>query len=300
MRSKEHLIAVLVLGEKLSEASYTSDDIDFLTAIGNQTSVAIENTFLYEELSEQERLKLELGIARRIQLASLPQSMPEIPGFDLSGTSLPAWEVGGDFFDFLQGDKGEFIAIIGDVSGKGTSAALYMAKVQGIFRSLQSVEGTFRNLFIRSNRLLRGDIEKSSFVTVLAATFDLKKRKAKIIRAGNLPLYRYRASDSRVEQIKPRGLALGMDDGERFDAELEERALPLRSGDVYLFVSDGVTEARNVTGEEFGEERLMKALAGSATLAAGAIQDVILRDVQAFVGDAQAHDDQTVVVVRVK
>ena len=299
IRSKERLIAVLALGEKLSEASYTDEDIDFLSAIGKQASVAIENTFLYEELAGQERLKMELGIARRIQLASLPQVMPQVPGYNISGVSIPAMEVGGDFFDFLQGIDGNLIALIGDVSGKGTSAALYMAKVQGIFRSLNSVGGTMKELMSRANRLLRGDIARSSFVTVLAVNFDRVRQTATVIRAGNVPLFHFEASTGKVHRIVPTGLALGMDDGTRFDMDTVEQEIRLNTKDVYIFVSDGVTEARDVHGVEFGEERLTTIISASVNRSASEIQSAIVRSVESFVGEASPHDDQTIVVVKV-
>jgi serine phosphatase RsbU (regulator of sigma subunit) len=300
VRSKERLVAVIALGEKRSEASYNNLDFEFLTAVGKQASVAIENTFLYEELAGQERMKMELGIARRIQLASLPQQMPDVPGFELSGSSQPAMEVGGDFFDFLRSPDGRLTAIIGDVSGKGTSAALYMAKVQGIFRSLHSVGGSLRELFVRSNALLRGDISKSSFVTVLGVEFDPERNLARVIRAGNLPLYVKSADTGFVARIIPKGLALGMDDGARFTVELEEQTLSVRTGDVCLLVSDGITEARNTLGEEYGEDRLVAAFLQAPHLAADKIRAGILNDVQQFIGSAMPHDDQTIVVVVIR
>ncbi|HQV32422.1 MAG TPA: PDZ domain-containing protein, partial [Calditrichia bacterium] len=154
IRSKEKLLGVLMVGEKLAETPYHSDDITLLGNLGKQAAVGVENAFLYSELAEKERLRYELEIARRIQLASLPQQTPVIKGLDIAGVSIPAQEVGGDYFDYLNGRPDELTIIIGDVSGKGTSAALYMSKVQGIMRSLHDFCDTPRDLLIRTNKLL--------------------------------------------------------------------------------------------------------------------------------------------------
>ncbi len=300
IRSKEHLIGAIVLGEKLSEATFSQEDLEFLSAAARQASVSIENAFLYEELAEQERMKHELEIARRIQLASLPQRTPVVEGLEVAGQSRPAMEVGGDFFDYLNGSGEGVTVIVGDVSGKGTSAALYMSKVQGILRSLHDYTRSPAELFIRANRLLIADLERSSFITALGAAFDARTRNAVVARAGHLPLYRYRPKDGTVEKITTKGLGLGLDNGSIFAAELEERIVPYDPGDVMAFVTDGIIEARNEKGDEFGEERLMEEMKCHAALAADEIRSRILERVSAFAGLVPQHDDQTLVVVKVR
>ncbi len=299
IRSKENLIGAVVLGEKLSEATFSQEDLEFLSAAARQASVSIENAFLYEELAGQERMKHELEIARRIQMASLPQRTPVIEGLDIAGQSRPALEVGGDFFDYLNGTDKSMTIVVGDVSGKGTSAALYMSKVQGILRSLHDFTKSPAELFIRTNRLLIDDLEKSSFITALGAAFDTVNHKAVVARAGHLPLYRYRRRNATVEKITTRGLGLGLDNGSIFASELEERVLPYETGDVMAFVTDGITEARNERGDEFGEEQLLNLLRSHAALSAGEIRSHILERVSAFAGSVPQHDDQTLVVVKV-
>jgi serine phosphatase RsbU (regulator of sigma subunit) len=299
IRSKEHLIGALVLGEKLSEATFSQEDLDFLSSAARQASVSIENAFLYEELAEQERMKHELEIARRIQMASLPQRTPVVKGLDVAGQSRPALEVGGDFFDYLNGSENAMTVVVGDVSGKGTSAALYMSKVQGILRSLHGFTKSPAELFIRTNRLLSDDLEKSSFITALGAAFDTTNRSALIARAGHLPLYRYCPATGSVEKVTTRGLGLGLDNGGIFATELEERALPYASGDIMAFATDGIIEARNEQLEEFGEERLLSLIQCHADLSASDIRARILEAVNAFAGSVPQHDDQTLVVVKV-
>ncbi len=298
VRSRERLLGAIVLGEKLSEATYRREDYEFLAAAAVQAAMAMENAFLYEELAEQERMKHELAIARRIQLASLPQKTPVIKGLDIAGTSIPALEVGGDFFDYLNGSKDRLTVVVGDVSGKGTSAALYMSKVQGILRSLHGFDLSPADLFIRANRLLCGDMEKSSFVTAVGASFDPQERSFLLARAGHLPLYHYRAAEGCVVAITPRGLGLGLNNAGVFSSEIEEKVVAYGPGDVLLFVTDGLTEAHNRGGDLFGEERLMSFLPGKAGGDAASIRDALVGEVAAFSEGAVQHDDETIVVIK--
>ncbi len=298
LRYKEKLVGALLVGEKLSEVPATIEDLTFLATVAKQSAVAIENAFLHESLAEQERMKHELELARRIQMASLPQRTPEIPGLDIAGVSVPALEVGGDYFDYLNGQPDEITIIVGDVSGKGTSAALYMSKIQGILRSLNQFNLSPRELFIRANQLLAKDLDRSSFVTAIGAAIDSGKRHLILARAGHLPLFYYHAKTGRVELVVPKGLGLGLDKDETFAAELEEQVIHYDANDVFLFVTDGVTEAKTNNGLEFGEEKLTKILEASSALNAYEIRDCVLAEVKRFAGNSLPHDDQTVVVVK--
>ncbi len=297
IRSKEKLIGVLLVGEKESETTFRQEDLAFLSTTAKQASVAIENAFLYEELAEKERMKHELQIARRIQLESLPQSTPNIQGLEISGTSIPAMEVGGDFFDYLSNGNGAITVVIGDVSGKGTSAALYMSKVQGILRSLHGFDLSPKELFQRANKLLCQDLEKRSFVTVLGVEFDPKKHSAIVSRAGHLPLWHYEFKTKTVKKILPRGLGLGLNNASVFTAEMKEKNIKYKKGDIFLFATDGVTEAHN-SAADFGEERLQDILIKYSDSTSKEIQTHIINELAAFVGEYEQHDDQTVVVVK--
>ncbi len=298
VRSRERLLGAIVLGEKLSEATYQRDDYEFLAAAAVQSAMAMENAFLYEELAEQERMKHELAIARRIQLASLPQKTPVVKGLDIAGASIPAMEVGGDFFDYLNGSKDKLTIVVGDVSGKGTSAALYMSKVQGILRSLHGFGLSPGDLFIRANRLLCGDMEKSSFVTAVGAAFTPADHSFVLARAGHLPLYHFRAAERRVVAITPRGLGLGLNNAGVFSSEIEEKVVRYDEGDVLLFVTDGVTEAHNRAGDLYGEERLMEFLPGLSGGSAASIRDAVISDLAEFSEGTVQHDDETIVVIK--
>ncbi|MFQ5676492.1 MAG: PP2C family protein-serine/threonine phosphatase [bacterium] len=298
IRFKNRLVGTFIIGEKLSESPLHLEDLTFLGAVAKQASVSIENAFLYDELTEQERLKHELEIARRIQLASLPQETPQIAGLDIAGSSIPALEVGGDYYDYLNGVSQSITVIVGDVSGKGTSAALYMSKIQGILRSLHEFNLTPKELFVRANQLLCRDLEKKSFITAIGTFIDSSKRSLILARAGHLPLFYYHAKSSKVELITPKGLGLGLDRAEVFASELEEKTIAYQPGDVFLLVTDGITEARTAKGGEFGEEKLAGILASNFRAGADEIRDRVLSEVEQFAENTLPHDDQTIVVVK--
>lgn len=296
----DELRGIIFIGEKLSEAPYTADDFAFLGVIAGQASLLVENAFLYENLAAQERVRQELAIARRIQLESLPQRPPRVAGLEVAGISVPAQEVGGDYFDYLEGGDGRLAVMIGDVSGKGTSAALYMSKLQGIVRSLHAFDLAPRALFVRTNDLLGRDLEKRAFVTALGAFFDTSARTVVVARAGHLPLYHYQAATRSVARVLPRGLGLGLTTGETFGTELEEHLVTYQTGDVFLFVTDGITESHGPDREEYGETRLVElfsTLAHSST-PVGEIVTAVTAAASAFVHGAPQHDDQTVIAIR--
>jgi serine phosphatase RsbU (regulator of sigma subunit) len=297
----DELRGVLFIGEKLSEAPYTADDFAFLGVIATQAALLVENAFLYENLAAQERVRQELAIARRIQLESLPQRPPRVPGLDVSGVSVPAQEVGGDYFDYLEGGSAQQLAVmIGDVSGKGTSAALYMSKLQGIIRSLHGFGVSPRQLFVRTNDLLARDLERRAFVTVLGAFFDTEAQSLIVARAGHLPLYHYEAASGSVHRVLPRGLGLGLTSNDLFGAELEERRLSYATGDVFLLVTDGITESHGREREEFGETRLIELFArlASARMPVNQMITAVNAAAAEFVDGAPQHDDQTVIAIR--
>lgn len=298
IRSHDRLVGVILVGEKLSELPFSADDFEFLDAVARQTAPAVENAFLYEDLSQQERLKHELELARRIQMESLPQFTPSVEGLDIAGQSVPAFEVGGDYFDYLDGHPPRFTVMVGDVSGKGTSAALYMSKLQGILRSLHAFGLGPHELFVQANDLLSQNLERRSFVTAIGAFFDTRSRRLVLTRAGHLPLYYYEAAAGRVHRLLPSGIGFGLSTRRTFDAELEEREVPYAADDVFLLITDGITECLSPEGDDFGEERVMELLATYAQGGAQEIVDRIAGEVRRFTADALPFDDQTIVVVK--
>lgn len=297
IRYKEKLEGCIFVGERLSESKLGTEDFEFLSIIAGNIAIAIDNAFLYEELAQRERIKRELEIAQRIQLASLPKEMPKIEALDISAISLPAYEVGGDFFDFFHRDN-ELTVVVGDVSGKGTSAALYMAKIQGIMKTLSEFDLPLKDLFAKANTLLTRSLEKNFFISCIGARFYPDEQKVTIVRAGHLGLYHFNTSTNKIEKIVPRGIVLGIAKSDKFIENTQEFTLHYNLGDFFIFISDGVIEQTTNNQVMFKEDKLVSVLERYSHETAESIKNKILSEVCNFDPNAQLFDDMTVLVVK--
>lgn len=300
IRLKSKLLGCLLIGEKLSETVLQNEDFEFLASISNQISISIENSFLYEELSQRERIKHELDLARKIQTASLPQFVPDIEGLDIAGLSIPAYEVGGDFYDYLTNSSSDLTIILGDVSGKGTSAALYMSKIQGIIRILHNYSTSPKDLLIKSNEQLKYNLDKGAFITAVCAHFDSKNQIAKVTRAGHLPLLYFSKIRNSFEIVTPKGIGLGMGKVKEFANYLEEQTILFNSGDIFIFISDGVVDSRNDSKVDFGQEKLIDNIKFCIDSNAAEIRDNIIKSIKLHTQHTEQYDDLTIVIVKVK
>jgi serine phosphatase RsbU (regulator of sigma subunit) len=246
----------------------------------------------------QERLQKELAVAGVIQMHSLPRQNPVVPGLSIAGVCLSATEVGGDYYDYIGCDNGKFGVLVGDVSGKGTSAALYMSRLQGIVRALQHLHHAPARLLVAVNDLIHGAIEKTSFITLTYAVFDLEKKRVTLSRAGHNATLYFQNDDHHF--LIPAGLGLGLTSRELFEKGIEEVSLKLNPEEILVFYTDGLIEARNLSGEEFGEDRLVELIAAHRELDAKALNQKIVEEVKKFVGFARQHDDMTVLVAKVE
>ena len=281
---------------KEEENGFDQDDIDVMTTFADQAAIAIENSRLIAKSIERERLQREIELAQRMQRRLLPQGMPQIDGVDISAISVSSLEVGGDYYDFVPLSNDRYGIAVGDVSGKGVSAAFYMAEVKGILLSLSKVCSSPRELLVRANKALVDSLEKNAFISFMYAILDAQAEEIVLARAGHCPLLYLTASGA--ELVRPTGLGLGLTSGEIFEQSTEERILRLHAGDVCVLYTDGVTEARNEAGDEFGTERLVSASKEAQTLTGREIRDRILEAIRTFTGHDSYNDDMTLVVIK--
>ncbi|MFQ5651972.1 MAG: SpoIIE family protein phosphatase [bacterium] len=298
--AKGALMGFVTVGPKQGDEPYFNEDIELLQSLNDRVNVSLANALLTEELREQDRLKKELEVARRIQLSSLPATDPNVPGLDVCGISLPALEVGGDYYDYLELRDGRFGVVVGDVSGKGTSAALYMSQLKGIINTASRYHRSLKELLTEVNHIAFRSLEPKSFITLAYGAFDLTRKKLSLVRAGHLPLLYYDAEKERCRQVVPKGIGVGLDNGKVFEAQIHETELTLKSGDVCLFFTDGVVEAHNRQGDEFECEPLQELLEENGCLTASELRDTIISEVRQFSDHVPQHDDMTLVVVKVK
>lgn len=298
--NRTQLMGFVSIGPKNNAEAFFKEDIELLDMLTDQVNISLENALLTEELREQDRLKKELEVARKIQLSSLPQSDPDVPGLDVSGISIPAMEVGGDYYDYLTMPDGCFGVVVGDVSGKGTSAALYMSQLKGILQTAAKFYASLPDLMAEVNSIAFKNIEEQSFITLTCGAFDVKKRVFRFVRAGHLPLLYYSGKEGVCREIVPNGIGIGLEDNGLFKKELQEVQFSFHPGDVFVFYSDGIVEARNADNEEFNLEHLTRVIAQNGHDSAFSLRQAILQQVQQFAGRQTQTDDMTLVVVKAK
>jgi len=250
-------------------------------------------------ISERERMAKELEIARNVQMSLLPKENPLLEGFDIAGVCIPALEVGGDYYDFFQLGDSKIGIAIGDVSGKGVPAAIYMTLTKGILQSHASENISPKEVLNKLNRQIYLNIEKNSFVSMFYAVLDMKKHTIRFARAGHNPAILAHRGEGGNTFLQPKGIALGLEAGKKFYEFLEEHEIRLQSGDVLTFYTDGFTEASTKEGEEYSEERLEQVISQNKDVSANVIIQNVVRAVKKFVGSHPQHDDMTMVVVKV-
>lgn len=291
------LIGMINVGPKLSGRMYSQDDVDLLDTVGSQAAIAIENARLHQSEIERQKIEEELSLARKIQQGLLPTELPEIPGLDVAGVSLPALTVGGDYFDFIELDRARFLVVVADVSGKGMSAALYMSKIQGMVQLAAHMYSSPREMLVNVNRRIYEGIERKSFITMILALFDMNRREVTVCRAGhNRALL---STNGSLEYLEGNGMGLGLEPGPLFEETLQEVSRPLNPGGVFFFYTDGLTETMNPGNLQLGEEAVREVLLKRRHLSAEQIQHSLMTVAEEFRGSAQQHDDLTLVVVKV-
>jgi sigma-B regulation protein RsbU (phosphoserine phosphatase) len=282
----------------------SEDQLGELAGSFNSMTASIED--LLRQAAEKKRLEEELRIAHEIQMSLLPQGPLLMSGLSVTALCVPAREVGGDYYDFLPLDEHRVGVLIADVSGKGTSAALYMAELKGLVLSLSETHTSPRDLLIAANRIIANHLDARSFITMTYAVIDLRGRTMTYARAGHTPLIYVPGScgapgPRQVRILAPDGMVVGLklDNGEMFDRLLREETIPLQPGDLYLFFTDGISEAMNARDDCFGEARLGELVEAHAHLPSDELRERVLREIAAFVGDAPQHDDMTMILLKV-
>jgi sigma-B regulation protein RsbU (phosphoserine phosphatase) len=298
--AKDRVIGVFDLESPELDA-FTKEHAELLTLLASQAAVAIENARLYEEIRRNEvRIEKELRFAQRVQQALLPTELPtRLRGVDIAARFASARELGGDLHDFLVPDSNTLVVAVGDVSGKGVPAALYSAFAGELVRSRTyrrryaperfSVAGVLQAM----NTILHERQLEEYYCTLCYALFDLKRHTVVLANSG-LP-YPVRCTAEECGQIELPGVPLGSFPGVTYD----QMTLPLAAGDVFVFCSDGIFEAFNEAGQEFGAQRLIEVVQSVRASSGREISDAIFAAVHNFRGDAPQNDDMTAVVVKI-
>ena len=291
-------LGLLALGNGAKGAPFTQSDFVVFKSISEQSAFALYNAIIYSEANEKKRLDHDLEIARDIQRILLPERAPEIAGFEISGMNVAARQVSGDYYDYIRIDEHRLGIAIADVSGKGVPASLIMAICRSVLRSQATSNPSPSHVLKEVNRQLYPDIKEDMFISMAYLVLDHSLGKITLSRAGHdAPLF-YQSTTQKVTALKPPGMVLGIDSGSVFDRLTNDFDVPLECDDCLVLYTDGVTEALDSEGLEFGMDRMIRSVRASAKQGASAIVARVIEDVRDFAGAQPQHDDITMIAIR--
>ena len=296
LQARGELLGALFVSNEVAQG-FEQDDVEAIAIFAAQAALALDNARLFEEQLERERLTRELDIAREVQRRLLPQHLPKLDRVALAAASVSAQEVGGDYYDFVLLPDDRLAFIIGDVSGKGTSAAFYMAELQGIFQSVSRLAPSPAAFLGHANAALASTLEKNVFISVIYGVLDLKREEIALARAGHCPAAMINLGGE-ARFLRSKGIGLGLDRGGLFSSTLAEERIRLQPGDVFVLYTDGVVESRSGGGEEYGYDRLLDALRAHRHEEADVLHKALLGDLHRFIGHETYDDDMTLVVLK--
>ncbi|MBZ5573162.1 MAG: GAF domain-containing protein [Acidobacteriia bacterium] len=291
---KDKVIGVLDL-EHTRRGFFTDDHKRTVTTLAAQVAIAIENAQLYEQIARQEkRLERDLAMARELQFRLLPPTLPKVPHLDIAAKFVPARAIGGDLYDFMGYSLSRTAIVIGDVSGKGAPAAIYAALVSGILRSHAPIEPAPAEMLSAVNFSLGERRIEGQFVSLIYAVWDDQNRTLRVANSGlPRPIY---CHDGKIEIIEATGLPLGLFE----DADYDEFSFQAKPGDMFVFFSDGILDARNKAGDLFGRHKAEEIVAHCANVSADCVVKSLFKAVAEHAAGEETFDDQTVVAFRVK
>jgi sigma-B regulation protein RsbU (phosphoserine phosphatase) len=289
----EKVFGIVYADSPIAEGRFTEDHLKVLTTLASVAAIRVENARLLEEQMERERMEHELQLASEIQQRFLPTAPPQITGYELQGISFPCYEIGGDYYDFIARDDNRMVIALGDVSGKGTAAALLMSSLHAAIHAQASSNNSLVDSISEVNRYLAENTPTNRFVTLFYAELDPQTGALAFLNAGhNPPIIAHSAGT--VEHLAAGGLPLGI----MPDTFYREGHTQLQPGDVLVAYSDGVSEAVNPSGEEFGAQRLYETIARNLDASAAGIRDRIEAALSKWAQGTPAADDITLVIVK--
>ncbi len=293
MLLKGKMLGLVTVFNKQGNADFTTGDQRLLAIISAQSAQVIENARLYQEEQDYLRLQDEMRLANEIQTNLLPKLPPQIKGYEIAGKSIPAKDVGGDYFDFIQLEEDQTFFCLGDVSGKGMPAALLMSNLQATLRGQTHPEVACKDCVERSNTLMFKSTDPKKFATLFYGCINSKNHTLTYCNAGHDNPFLI-SKNSETVRLKKGGIVLGFVPSFFF----EEETIEIKPGDILVIYSDGITEAMNEAEEEFGEPRLSEILIECKEMSANEIVEKILENVDKHVGDVPQMDDKTLVVLK--
>lgn len=282
------------------EDGFNKEMISIITTFASQACISVENFQLLGETLENERYKEELKIANRVQRSLLPKKLASNDAFDMAAFSEAADQVGGDYYDIYRINHHKYIIIIGDVSGKGTSAAFHMSQMKGVFHSLAQLDLTPDKFLAYANSALSRCLEKTSFITASFFVVDIRQHTIAFARAGHCPTLFYNKKDQQARFLESKGLGLGIIRNEKFNDYIEVNQEAYSRGDMVVLYTDGITEATNSRKEQFGYDRLRCFVEKNADKPPKAVQKLLIEELYNFCENKTLDDDYTALIIKFK
>ena len=298
LRYGQQDLGVLALANGPMGSPFSQSDFVVFKSIAEQSAFALYNAIIYSMANEKKRLDHDLEIARDIQRILLPAEAPAINGFQISGINVPARQVSGDYFDYIHVDDERLGVAIADVSGKGVPASLIMAICRSVLRAEAVRNPSPADVLRKVNRQLYPDIKEDMFISMAYLILDHERNGITLARAGHDAPLLYKQESQTVTPVKSPGMVVGIDSGNVFDRLTADFAIRLERDDCLVLYTDGVTEALNTEGDEFGLERTIQAVRASASNGAPAIVKKLIGDVRNFTGSHPQNDDITLIAIR--
>jgi sigma-B regulation protein RsbU (phosphoserine phosphatase) len=295
---REEQLGVLALANHEEAKPFARADFDLVQAVADQAAYSLHHAQIYRQLSEKKRLDHDIEVAREIQRILLPAAAPQVEGFNCAALNIPAQEVSGDYFDFIQVDEHRWGVAVADVSGKGVPASLIMAMCRSVLRSKAPGNTSPAQVLREVNRQLYPDIREDMFITMLYLVMDGRAGTLTLARAGHeAPLW-CRDDFRHIESIDAPGMALGIDSGDIFDDVIQDVTVELSPLDTVVIYTDGINEALDAEGNEFGQEQLKAVLHGAGTQTVDFLVQTIVDRVQTFSSGHPQNDDITLAAVQ--
>jgi sigma-B regulation protein RsbU (phosphoserine phosphatase) len=296
----ERRMGMLVLANGSASSRLIESDFVIFKAIAEQAAFALYNTFIYSQAEEKKRLDHDLQVAEEIQRILMPSESPKLNNFEVDGISKPARQMSGDYYGYIPIDPTRWGIAIADVSGKGVAASLIMAMCRSVLRIEASRGISAAQVLKRVNAQLYPDIKEDMFISMAYLILDDQSSIVTLCRAGHDAPLLYSAKDGSVSKLTPPGMALGIDSGDVFNRISADFSVELESGDYLILYTDGVTEALDSKGMEFGMKRMIQSIQASANEGAQGMRRRLIDDLLEFADDCPQSDDITLIVIRKK
>ena len=293
-------LGVIAVANGPMSSPFTETDFSTFKAIAEQSAFALYNAMIYLQADEKKRMDSDLQVAQEIQRILLPYASPSLRNYDIDGINLPARQMSGDYYGYIRVAPDRWGVAIADVSGKGVPASLIMAMCRSVLRGQAVGKSSAADVLNQVNRQIYPDIKEDMFISMAYLLLDENGNDITLCRAGHDAPLLYEAKTQTIRKLNPPGMALGIDSGDVFERVTRDYTLQMETGDCLILYTDGITEALDSRGDEYGVKRMIQSIEASVHEGAAGIRKHLTDDLMDFIGNHPQNDDITLIVIRKK